>query len=148
MEELHQMPVVRYDVDHVANPNPAGSTSFEDYHEVRGALVICSRRHGPTGPLGAFLEQGDPNPVYYIIDDQYNDEMYLYIEIEKGSLTQAWVEDARKTLQMYPGWALCIKNITNAYIILFADKLMVNGPIFSSATNAREIVDIANEHLF
>jgi hypothetical protein len=67
----------------------SGELSWGIYQTVRNAIVRACRSHGPTGPMGEFpverksadisdWKHGDENPVYWIVDDQYNDEMYIY----------------------------------------------------------------------
>ena len=66
--------------------------TWQMYHTARNALVRTCEKHGTTGPMGErpimgeqsnsyanwhVLNKGD-SCVYYIIDDQYNDEeLYL-----------------------------------------------------------------------
>jgi hypothetical protein len=97
---LDSLKIVAFTRDHVPNSYPDGHLPWQVYHTVRNALVETCRKYGPTGPMGQVMivegdkdpysrladdneswESGDPDPWYYIIDDQYNHERYCYAEL-------------------------------------------------------------------
>lgn len=156
-----QFEIEHYTADRVPNPNPRGETTFQLYHTVRNAMVKCCRRHGPVGPLGILpisfwgsynvfkWKKGDPDPWYWIIDDQYNEELYLYAEIlKKDALTLPWLHDVGKTLSKYPGWGMGINNIKNGYVLVFANKLMVHGEAFANCNSVDAVVSAAQSSMF
>src|SRR5262249_50885356 len=97
---LDSLKVKAYTRDRVPNDYPGGDLPWQTYHTVRNALVRTCRRYGPTGPMGVlkivpdvenplrmlaedpdFWERGDPDPMYFILDDQLNHERYCYAEL-------------------------------------------------------------------
>ncbi len=72
------MSVVQYDSDYVPNPSPTGETAFEEFWQVRASVLAASQEHGETGP-----ESKSDNAIYWIVDDQYNDERYQNMEVYK-----------------------------------------------------------------
>ena len=161
MNTINYMKVIPYSEERVPNPYPKGPLPWQIYHKVRNAVVRTCRRHGPTGPMGECRisrwraapnifkwQRGDPDPVYYIIDDQYNDERYLYAELlGQDPFNLTWLADIGKTLEEFPGWGIGVNNIPGHYIIIFYEKLLVNGPRLSTCKKASEVVDTVKELL-
>jgi hypothetical protein len=48
-------------------------------------------------------ELGDPDPMYYIIDDQYNHERYLY---GNDPFNPGWLLSTTQALRGHAGWGL------------------------------------------
>jgi hypothetical protein len=139
--------IEHYTAERIPNPYPAGDLPWQVYHTVRNAVVRCCRRFGPTGPMGELpiadsdspdseknWESGDDDPVdYYIIDDQYNSERYLYMELLRPEALHAdWLRDLMAALGSHPGWGVGITNFEEAYALVFSDKLMVTGSAFAA----------------
>jgi hypothetical protein len=153
--------IEHFTAEHIPNPNPAGKTPWYVYHTVRNAMVCCCRGHGPTGSMGIFtfdpqrpefmFDQwagGDADPWYYIVDDQYNSERYLYIELcRTEALTIEWIRSVCLALSRYPGWGMGIVNIPDAYVLIFDRKLMVHGEPFEECHTAVEIVEVGRAQL-
>jgi hypothetical protein len=161
MADATTLKIEHYTAERVPNPNPAGETPWHQYHTVRNALVRCCRKHGPTGSMGIlsfnpkqpqfdFLqwERGDADPWYYIIDDQYNDERYLYVELcVDHALTMTWVADVSDTFSQFPGWGLGVVNVPDAYLLIFEHKLMVHGEPFKKCKTAEDVVEVGRRQL-
>src|SRR5947209_8781264 len=100
MTKLSRLSVKRYRAERIPNPSPTGETSFDQFHTVRNAIVHVCQRHGGVAGLGAFdfhrrdnplkdwraqlravWGSSDANAKLHVIDDQYNDELYQYMEI-------------------------------------------------------------------
>jgi len=153
MTKLHDLAVEHYQSERIPNPYPGGDLSWRQYQAVRNAMVLTCRRHGPTGPMGEFplhknsadimdWEPGDSNPVYFIVDDQYNDEMYLFMEfVASAGCTGTWLEDVTATLSHFPGWGIGINSLESCYVLIFADRLLVTGPAFSLCRNAEQVIN-------
>jgi hypothetical protein len=155
MDAIDEMRVVTYTEERIPNPYPKGSLPWQVYHKVRNAIVRTCRCHGPTGPMGICpisrwqrapnifkWERGDPDPVYYIIDDQYNDERYLYAELlSPDAFRPAWLTDIATTLEKHAGWGLGVSDLPGHYVLVFSDKLMVTGPRLSSCKTAGQVVE-------
>jgi hypothetical protein len=149
--------VEHYTTERIPNPSPTGQVSQQLFHEVRNAIVQACRKHGPTGPMGLFpvgrrfndsgeflsaWESGDANAVYWVIDDQYNDfEQYQYLECcDSAHFTTEWLEDIIATLASWPGWGVGVVNISDGYLLVFSDKLMVVGPPFTGSSDLPSVV--------
>ncbi len=153
--------IEHFTAERIPNPNPAGETPWHVYHTVRNAMVRCCRRHGPTGSMGIFAfdpkkpkfdfdqwESGDADPWYYIIDDQYNSERYLYIELCRSeALTIEWIRSVTVTLSEFPAWGMGVVNIPDAYLLIFESKLMVQGEPFAKCRTVAAVVDVGRAQL-
>jgi hypothetical protein len=161
MRDVAKLAVEHYTADRVDNPNPRGETPWHVYHTVRNAMVRCCRKHGPVGPLGVLpfdakrpqfeveaWERGDEQPVYWIVDDQYNDEMYLYMELEDASgCTSDWLADVTQTLAQFPGWGIGVVSLKRGYVLIFADRLMVQGPGFQGCRDVSSVLKAMREQV-
>jgi hypothetical protein len=165
--DLERLKVVRYTAQRVPNPYPGGELPWQLYQGVRNAIVRTCRKHGPTGPMGevkivdgvddpyrqmfeqpGFWQRGDDNPSYYILEDQYNDERYLYAELYGNDpFNAAWLLDIVETLSQHPGWGLGIKHIPWCYVLVFGDRLMVNGRAFGWRPKADRVVEVVRRLL-
>jgi hypothetical protein len=132
------------------------------YHGVRNALVQTCRRYGPTGPMGVvkivpgvespymmlsedlhFWERGDPDPMYYVLDDQLNHERYCYAELYGNDpFSAGWLQSVTTTLREFDGWALGVSNIPDSYVLIFSERLMVRGRL-AKCKSASEVVEMA-----
>jgi hypothetical protein len=86
MPKQNDLPVIFYgEADRIPDHRPgAGPTSYARFERVRQAVLKVCRRHGT-------VYEDDENPVYHVIDDQYNDERYQYIQPEYFCLSfPAW----------------------------------------------------------
>lgn len=156
---LDSLKVKAFTRDRIPNDDPGGEVPWQIYHGVRNALVQTCRRYGPTGPMGvvtiapdvadpsrelandpSFWERGDPDPAYYIIPDQYNHERYCYAELYGDDpFNASWLLSVAETLREFEGWALGIGNIPDSYVLIFGNRLMVNGAL-SRCRTAAEVV--------
>ena len=160
MTGLHSLKVVPITGERVPNDYPGGNLPWQIYHTVRNALVDTCRKYGPTGPMGVVKidsdvedldmmlvedidcwESGEPDPWYYIIDDQYNHERYCYAELYgDDSFNGDWLLSVTATLREFEGWGLGVKNIPDSYLLIFAERLMVHGTL-SKCKSAVEVVE-------
>jgi hypothetical protein len=160
VNDLRALKVVPFTHRRVPNPYPGGELPWQVYHTVRNAIVRACRKHGPTGPMGEVRitagadsvgdqriedpeswEPGDRDPTYYIIDDQYNDERYLYTELYGDDPFNAgWLLSVTAVLQQYKGWGLGINNIPDSYVLIFGRRLMVKGRQLARCRSALEVV--------
>ncbi|CAN5591745.1 hypothetical protein BH10PLA1_BH10PLA1_06220 [soil metagenome] len=140
-----QLPIEHYTAERIPNPYPAGVLPWQVYHYVRNAVVRCCRKFGRTGPMGECpivdgelpdreWKLGDPDPLdFFVIDDHYNDERFIYLSIvNRDALTGQWVRELMLVLADFVGWGIGIVDIPTAYILIFADKLMVTGEVFGA----------------
>lgn len=160
--DLNSLKVVPYRSKRVPNEYPGGDLPWQVYHAVRNALVTTCRRFGPTGPMGQvkivadvedphrqiihdrdFWERGDPDPTYFILDDQFNNERYCYAELFGDDPFHAgWLLAITATLREFDGWGLAVSTIPNSYVLIFGDRLMVSGRLATCRT-AAEVVETA-----
>jgi internalin A len=138
-----QVPVIYYEAERIPDNRPgAGKVSYSQFLKVREAIVSVCRQHGATGP------EQSRNPDYYVIDDQYNEERYQYVEVLKSSaVSRAWLLDLMAALHKHKNWGAGIKNIGEGYILAFADRLMVTGPTFQGARTLDDVVERARRAL-
>lgn len=136
--------VEHYTCERIPNPNPQGVTPEAAFEKVRQVIVTVCRKYGVTGP--------DDNPFdcdVYVIEDQYNDELYQYVEVYSRSLlSPAWIRDLMAALRTVPGWGIGVKNIRFAHLLIFADKLMVTGYPFAGCHNLESVAAAASANLW
>jgi hypothetical protein len=161
VKELEQLKVVRFTLKRIPNPYPGGDLPWQVYHTVRNAIVRTCRLHGPTGPMGECVieegrdfpdinvwERGDKQLGYYIIDDQYNHERYLYMELYGDDpFNPAWLASVVRTLKEFPGWRIGINHIPYGYILIFGNKLMVHGEPFQKCRDAASVITVARRQI-
>jgi hypothetical protein len=160
MTHLRNLVLEHFTAEYVLNPYPAGELPCALFQTVRNAVVRTCRRHGPTGPMGEFhfekdtddlfeaWEPGDDEPVYWVVDDQYNDDQYLYLEFQDPvGFSPKWLEDITATLRQYPGWGIGVQSLTEGYLLIFADRLLVKGPGFQGCRNAAEVVEAVRKQI-
>jgi hypothetical protein len=134
-----RIPVVHYESDHVPNPNPNGETPFEDFWSVRSSVLEAFQIHGETGP-----DARSDNPRYWLVDDQYNDELYQNAQVYSPSgWTAEWLLAVVAALRKHPGWALSVSYIDQGHLIAFSDRLMVSGPTFANCNDVYSVVNAA-----
>jgi hypothetical protein len=152
--------IEHYTMGHVVDPD--GNVSFKKFHEARNDVVRACKLHGPTGPMGYFPfdaghdedvllawgKTADPEPAYWIIDDQYNAERYQYIECtDPEYFTEEWIRDLMVALRTMPGWGVGINSIPGGYALVFADKIMVTGSCLENARDLSSFVACAHDAL-
>jgi hypothetical protein len=163
---LDSVKVVQFTGDRVPNDFPGGELPWQMYHGVRNALVETCRKYGPIGPMGRvkilqqvedpyimrvedteFWESGDPDPWYYIITDQYNQERYCYTELYGDEpFSTSWLVSVMATLREFEGWGLGVTNIPDSYVLIFGKRLMVKGRL-AKCKSAQEVVETASKLL-
>jgi hypothetical protein len=157
--------IEHYTAERIADPE--GNASWEDFLEARNAIVCACRLHGPTGPMGIYdfdkadgtndlfdiWETGDPGAVYFVAEDQYNSERYQYVGCSDhpSHFTKEWILDLMAALAHLPGWRVEI-GVHKAYVLVFADKLMVTGRCFEDVNDLPTLISNAqyallNKHL-
>jgi len=153
MTRLQKLAVEHFRTKRIPNPSPSGELPWGLYQTVRNCLVRTCRRHGPTGPLGEFpLEtdshdisdwgRGDDKHMYWIVDDQYNDEMYLYLEfVDASACSPQWLQDVTAALRSFPGWGIGVNGLPKGYLLIFANRLLVKGPLFRGCRDAANVID-------
>lgn len=135
-------------------PDQEGDVSFGTFQEVRNVLVRTCKKHGPTGPMGFFpfddadeskcllewMRTADPNPVYYVIADQFNAARYQRVECDTDSFTVAWILDLMKMLQDLPGWGVVVSGFPMGNVVVFAGKIMVIGDRFKEVADLESLI--------
>jgi hypothetical protein len=167
MGELDALKVVPFTQERIPNPYPGGELPWQIYHTVRNDIVQACRKHGPTGPMGVikidwdvddayrqgflepgFWESGDDDPMYYIIDDQYNHERYCYAELNGNAPFNAeWLLSVTAVLRKHKGWGLGVNHIPGGYVLIFGKRLMVKGRELSRCKSASEVVTVVSRLL-
>lgn len=158
---LDALKVRAFTQDRVPNDYPGGNLPWQTYHTVRNALVRACRGYGSTGPMGvvriepdvldpyraaihdpSFWEWGAPDPMYFVLDDQLNHERYCYAELYGDDPFNAgWLQSITAALREFKGWGLGVKNIPGSYVLIFGNRLLVNGRL----AKCRTAVEVINE---
>ena len=145
--------IEHFTAERIPNPNPAGEVSWQLYHTVRNAVFRCCKQFGTAGPMGERpiipdedesarnWHVADHESEYYIIDDQYNHECYVYLELlTSRTFSEEWVTAMMQTLGEFPGWGAGLNAFPQAYVLIFADKLLVKGKTFEDCSDLPSVV--------
>lgn len=131
--------IVHYDADYVANPSPKGETPVEEFWRVRASVLAASQQHGETGP-----ESKSDNPRYWVVEDQYNDDLYQNMEVyQPEGWTIEWLTALTGALGAHEGWAISIGSIDQGHLLVFADRVLVTGPTFQNCDDLKSVVAAA-----
>lgn len=135
--------ITAFDVDYVPNPNlDAEETPFDAFWTVREQILEASRKHGAVGP-----EDDAPKPSFYLVDDQYNDDLYQLMEIyDPLALTEDWLEDVCSVLSRNTGWAIAL-SFGHFSILIFADRLLVPADKFSDRSSIEAVLTSARKQI-
>ena len=80
---------------------------------------------------------------FFVVDDQYNDERYVYVEVcRPPALTAAWLRAIMSCLGQFEGWGAGINFTPDAYILAFADRLMVTGGVLAGSQNLDSVAHL------
>lgn len=147
--------VVHYVGERITDPRGAAELPWQEYHEARNRIVRACLAHGTTGPmlecpLTADVEDpyglpgwplGDEDAIYWVVDDQLNDERYVYVQITApDGVTQAWLASVMDALQEMPFWGVGISNIRRGYVIVMANLLLVTGKPFKGCDDVASVI--------
>ncbi len=141
------MKIETYDVDYVPNPNKkskSGSTSFQSFWKVRDSVLKASQTHGPTGPE----DDGNAKPAFWIVEDQYNDDLYQIMEVYAvEKFTEEYIRGIAASLKKHQGWAVAIGNFDRSKFLIFEDRIQVRKEKFGDCTTLPELVRKAQAKL-
>jgi hypothetical protein len=91
---------------------------------------------------------GDDPCDYFLVDDQYNHEQYLYLEIYATErLSLSLLVDVVAALRDHPGWGVTVNNIDRGVMLIFSDKVMVTGPVFARCKSIESVLRTARRNL-
>jgi hypothetical protein len=153
--------IEHYTAERLPNPFRGGNLPWQTYQSARNRIVQACRRFGGVGPMGECpirdseapsLDDwplGDPDPVdFYVVDDQFNDECYIYIEVERASaFTATWVHAMMNALTELPDWRIGVGVFRDGYMIVAANKLAVTGSTFVECNTVESVVAAAKRAL-
>ncbi|MDW8243292.1 MAG: hypothetical protein RMJ88_08780 [Thermogemmata sp.] len=78
--------------------------------------------------------------MYFILGDQLNAKQYCYAELYGDDpFSEGWLLSITETLRQFEGWGLGVSNIPDSYVLIFGDRLLVNGQLAQCQT-AHEVV--------
>lgn len=141
---MPKKPIIQhYRRERIPNPYPPGDLPWQIYHIVRNDILRVCRQFGTVGPMAECpltggLETPDDWPAepgdrsdYYIVDDQYNHERYLYMYVHgERFFTVKWLGAVMKALARHTGWGIGILSFSDGYMLVYADRLLVTGKGF------------------
>lgn len=131
-----------FDVDYVANPNPSGETSDDEFWSVREQILEATQRHGTVAP-----EDDAERPKFYLVDSQYNDDLYQRMELyDASALTEEWISDICKVLSRNRGWAVAL-SVGHFSILIFENRLLVPSDKFQDLSSLAVVLDSTGKQL-
>ncbi len=159
---MRDLRIVHYVDTHIVDPRGQTTLPWEEYQAARNKILEVCRRFGTIGPMDLYpLQEGltkddahrlwksSPlyDPDFFVVDDQLNDERYIYVEINGSAFSKEWIGDICDTLDEMRGWGVAVKNILNGYLILFPALLLVNGSVFQNCIDLECVTNICGKHL-
>ncbi|GEM_PF-6930050 len=131
-----------FDVDYVANPNPSGETSNDEFWSVREQILEATQKHGTVAP-----EDDAENPQFYLVDSQYNDDLYQLMELyDASALTVEWISDICEVLSRNRGWAVAL-SVGHFSILIFANRLLVPLDKYHDLSSLAAVLNSTGEQL-
>lgn len=136
-----KIPVIHYDTERIPDDRPgAGKLTANQFWSVREKIVDACRKHGPVGPDDRERGFDYGNFVYWVVEDQYNEERYQYVELCKAAgATVPWLLDLMTTLRRAKYWGVGI-GVPEGYLLVLEDRVMVSGPTFRGAHTVAEVL--------
>lgn len=141
------IPVIHYRTKHILDDRPgAGPRAARRFWDVYVDIGNVCRKYGPVGPDDQEAGYDYDDFVFWIVEDQYNDERYHYVEVcRPEGMTEGWLLDLATLLRRkWPDWGLGI-SIPLGYVMVFADRLMVTGRTFRRCTDVPQLVAHARQ---
>jgi len=147
--------VVHYRGKRIDDPCDKNELPWQEYHRARNRIVRACRVHGPTGPMLELPIRddvgdphelpdrplGDPDETYFVLDDQLNDERYIYVDLTRPSgVTLPWLSSIVDALQEMPFWGVGISNIRRGYVIVMCNLLLVTGKPFEGCMDVPSVL--------
>lgn len=131
-----------FDVDYVANPNPSGATSNDEFWSVREQILEATQKHGKVAP-----EDDALHPQFYLVDSQYNDDLYQLMELyDVSALTEDWISDIREVLSRNRGWAVAL-SVGHFSILIFENRLLVPSDKYHDLSSLAVVLDSTGKQL-
>lgn len=87
-----------------------------------------------------WMRTADPNPVYYVIADQYNAERCQRVECDTNHFTEKWILDVMTMLLDLPGWRVVVSGLPMGNVFLFAEKITTVGDRFKGVEDLESLV--------
>lgn len=123
------------------NPHPNGVITWQEFHTIRNELVDVCKNFGRVGPIGKCnirhdanrlhiddCTPGDNDPQYYIIEDQYNNDCYQYVELYGHDLFSIrWLLAIQEMLSHRTNWGVGISNLPGAYVLIRHNIILAKG---------------------
>jgi len=138
LEIAPDFPIVTYSGDQVPSSLTADSNDELEtgaWYAVRKCVLLESSCYGHVGP-------DDPSDTkqFWLVDDCLNDKCFQYMEILDPSVaTKDWIAAMIHVLQAFPKWGLGVTNLSDGYLLIFGDRLMVTGPSFASCRTVSDV---------
>lgn len=150
---VHTLPKKQYDTTECDGDPLNPTVSWQQYYSFRNKLLTVLRPFGSVGPMGecCITEDADgppdpwhvetSDPDFFVIDGWYNNwSFWIKIETENRFVTVDVLQALLDVLGTMPlHWAIGIAT-GKGYILLFADKIMTDGPQFQSCTSTQEVL--------
>ncbi|XZE37152.1 hypothetical protein SH501x_002754 [Pirellulaceae bacterium SH501] len=131
-----------FDVDYVANPNPSGATPDDEFWSVREQILDATQKHGKVAP-----EDDAHPPQFYLVDSQYNDDLYQQMELyDASALTEQWISDICEVLSRNRGWAVAL-SVGHFSILIFANRLLVPSDKYHDLSSLAAVLKSTGDQL-
>jgi len=148
-----RLPKKEYDTTECDGDPLNPTVSWQQYYSFRNQLLSVLRPFGSVGPMGEcrITEDADgppepwpvetSHPDFFVLDDWLNNcSFWIKIETDNKFVTVSVLQALHDVLKTMPAhWAIGIAT-GEGYILLFADKIMTDGPQFESCATVKEVL--------
>lgn len=142
MGKEQNIPVIHYRAAHIPDDRPgAGSRAARRFWNVYTDVVDLCRKYGPVGPDDRDAGYDYEDFVFWVVEDQYDEERYQYVEIcRPEGMTEDWLLELAALLKRkWPRWGVGVR-IPLGYLMVFPDRLMVTGRTFRRCTTIPAVI--------
>lgn len=157
MKNANELAIKYYTENHVPNPSPGNDLSWPAYQRMRNHVIRACRQCGPVKGVGEWIipprgeeewpwSPGDSEGPYSVEVDQYDSDLYIYVDIDSpAAFNWLWIEAIVKVLKDHAGWGVGVRCLSNGYVLIFADRLLVTGQALRTCKNVADVICAVQE---
>lgn len=133
------------------------------FYSFRNSVLAVLRGFGTVGPLGdrpmkspATIDHDSTwpveeiNPTFFVVNEQdFPEDNFVHVEVEAKHIATGLLAALTEFVETYPGWQvrLAVYRVGHGIgqLLLSADKVVIEGQMFTSCSNTIEIVRACQE---
>ena len=158
VKNIFELPILKFaselSENEIAEEKP-DVVSWQDFYTTRNLVLQVCRKFGSVGPMGECIitEEGDEpsdpwpvedeNPQFFVVEKWDHDgQRFIRVETDPPFITIHFLVDMIAMLSTLPDhWGVGVA-IGDGYLMIFADKIMIEGPRLESCSDVRSLLDV------